>query len=45
MILLEGGEDEYVNGEGEINLPKGDNVGSCSLIGSSAIKPIKAYPG
>jgi hypothetical protein len=45
QILLEGGEEEHIGGEGAVNLPKGENVGSCSLIGSSGTKPINNYPG
>ena len=44
QILLEGGEEECIGGEGAINLPKIEN-GSCSLIGSSGTKPVKDYPG
>jgi hypothetical protein len=44
QILLEGGEEEFVGGEGAINMPKTEN-GSCSLIGSSGTKPVKDYPG
>lgn len=41
---MEGGEEEFVGGEGAINLPKTE-TGSCSLIGSSGTKPVKDYPG
>ena len=41
---MEGGEEEFIGGEGAINLPKTEN-GSCSLIGSSGTKPVKDYPG
>ncbi len=45
QILLEGGEDENIDGEGIVNLPKGDPIGSCSLIISSNRKAMQLYPG